>query len=85
MRTQNGVRYKQYPKHNVQLRAQSYKTAPQCPASDASHKSRSSPVPLNYPSLGLINLLKQLTELRETFFLLDYWFIIKGYNSETVR
>ena len=37
------------------------------------------------PSLGSINLLEQLTELRETFYLLDYWFIIKGYNSGTAR
>ena len=37
------------------------------------------------PSLGLINLLEWLTELRETFYLLDHWFIIKGYNSGTAR
>lgn len=30
-----------------------------------------------------MNLLKQLTEVREMFYLLDYWFIIKGYNSGT--
>ena len=29
------------------------------------------------PSLSSINLLKQLEELRETFYLLNYWFIIK--------
>ncbi|KAF0875920.1 FHR5 protein, partial [Crocuta crocuta] len=40
---------------------------------------------LQPPSLGLINLLEQLTELRETFYLLDYGFIIKGYNSGTAR
>ena len=33
-------------------------------------------------SLVSINLLKWLTELRETFYLLDYWFIIKQYNLE---
>lgn len=33
-------------------------------------------------SFGLNNLLEQLTELRETFYLPDFWFIIKGYNSE---
>ena len=33
------------------------------------------------PSSGLINLLEQLLELRETFCLLDHWFIIIGYNS----
>ena len=32
-----------------------------------------------------INLLKQLTELRETFWLQDYQSIIKRYNSETAR
>ena len=37
------------------------------------------------PSLGSINLLEPLTELRETFYLLDYQFIIKGYNSGTAR
>ena len=37
------------------------------------------------PSLGSINLLEQLTELRETFYLLDYQFIIKGCNSGTAR
>ena len=36
-------------------------------------------------SFGLNNLLERLTELRETFCLPDYWFIIKGYNSETGR
>ena len=36
-------------------------------------------------SLGLINFLEQLTELRETFHLLDYQFIIKGYSSGTTR
>ena len=32
-----------------------------------------------------INLLVWLTELRETFYLLDHQFIIKRYNSESVR
>ena len=36
-------------------------------------------------SLGSINLLKGLTELRETFFFLDFQFIVKGYNSGTAR
>ena len=35
------------------------------------------------PSLDLANLLKRLTKLRETFFSLDYQFIMKGYNSVT--
>ena len=34
---------------------------------------------------GSINLLRQLTKLRETFCLLDHQFIIKGYNSGTAR
>ena len=33
------------------------------------------------PLLGLINLLEELTELREIFYLLDYCLIIKGYSS----
>ena len=37
------------------------------------------------PSLDLINLLEWLTELRETFYLLDYQFIIGGYNPGTAR
>ena len=37
------------------------------------------------PSLVLINLLEWLTELRETFYLLDHWFIIQGYNLGTAR
>ena len=37
------------------------------------------------PSLGWINLLEWLTDLRETFYLLDYRFIIKGCNSGTAR
>ena len=36
-------------------------------------------------SLGSINLLEWLTELSETFHLLDYQFIIKGYNSGTAK
>ena len=35
--------------------------------------------------LGSINLLQQLTELRETFYLLDHQFIIKEDNPGTVR
>ena len=37
------------------------------------------------PSLGLINLLEQLTELRGTLYLLDHWFVEKGYNPGTAR
>ena len=33
--------------------------------------------------MSLTNLLEWLTELREIFCLLDYWFIIEGNNSET--
>lgn len=35
------------------------------------------------PSLGLINLLQQLIEHRNTVYLLDYRFFIKGCNSRT--
>ena len=46
----------------------------------------SSEIPMT-PSLGLINLLEQLTELRKPIYSLDYRFTtedIKGYES-TVR
>ena len=33
------------------------------------------------PSLGSVNLLDWFTELREVFYLLDNWFIVKRYNS----
>ena len=36
-------------------------------------------------SLSLINLLEQLIELTETFYLLDHWLIIKDYNSGTSK
>ena len=36
-------------------------------------------------SLSSINFLERLTELRETFYLLDYWFIKKGQKSETTK
>ena len=36
-------------------------------------------------SFILINFLEWLIELRETFYLLGYQFIMKGYNSGTVR
>ena len=31
-------------------------------------------------SLGLLNLLKYVIELRNTFYILDYWFVMKGYS-----
>ena len=34
---------------------------------------------------SLIHLLEQFTEFRETFYSLDHWFIMKGYNSGTAR
>ena len=34
------------------------------------------------PILHSINFLQWLTELRITFFILDYWFMIKEYDSE---
>lgn len=36
-------------------------------------------------SMCLINLLEHLTELRETFYLLDYQFVIRVYSSGTAR
>lgn len=36
------------------------------------------------PSLGWINLLARLTELRGTFYLLDYLFILEEYNAGTI-
>ena len=35
------------------------------------------------PSLNLIHLLEQLPESTETFYLLDYWFIIKRTSKDT--
>ena len=32
-------------------------------------------------SLSSVNFLVQVTELRETWYLPDYWFTMKGYNS----
>ena len=73
------------------------RVAPSAPSttSDTNHKSRLSPalltdqlcisgVPMT-SSLGSINLLEQLPELRETFYLLDDWFTTKGCNSGTAR
>ena len=37
------------------------------------------------PTQVLINLPEWLTGLRETFYLLSYWFVIKEYNTGTVR
>jgi len=39
-----------------------------------------SEVPMT-PSLGSETWLEWLTELRETFYLIDHWFIIKQYAS----
>ena len=35
------------------------------------------------PTLGLINFLEWLIELRETFYSLDYQFILEGYNRNS--
>lgn len=45
----------------------------------ASYRSE---VPKKIPTLGLSNLLEKLTGGKETFYLLDYGFSIRGYNSE---
>ena len=39
----------------------------------------------NTPSLGLINLLKWLTKLREILYLPNYRFTVKWFNSRTAR
>ena len=36
-------------------------------------------------TLGSVDLLEQLTELREIFYLVDYQFIIKEYDSGIAR
>ena len=67
---------------------------PDDPTSDTNHKSRLSPVFLikllkmtdSYHSfLSVHHLLEQFRELIKISYLLDYWFVIKGYNSGTVR
>lgn len=73
-----------------QLRVPSYRTDLNSPTSDTSHNpgyhlcfwqtEHRSEVPTT-SSLGSINSLGPLTEFRETFFLLDYQFILKGCNS----
>ena len=40
---------------------------------------------LNPGIKALINLIEQFTELRETFYLVDHWFITKEYNSGTTK
>ena len=75
------------------LRAQSYKTAPL--PNFRWQSPRLSPVLPPYglyrleilrtPSLDLVNLLEWHTELRETFYLLDHRFIVKGYNLGPAR
>lgn len=78
------------------LWAQSHRTALQ-PTSDAICKRRLLPVLLTdwltdyisqlstTSSFGSINLLKQLTELREIFYLLHHEIIGRGYNSGAAR
>jgi len=41
-------------------------------------------IPAN-PSLSSVSFLEWLSEPRETFYLLGYWFIIKGHNSGSAR
>ena len=67
------------------LRAQSRKTSPAPPMPVANPVCYLYFWPTGYrsevlitPTLGSINLLKGLTELRETFYLLDHQFIMKG-------
>ena len=84
------------PRHSItshKLRAQSYNIAPPAPskaiwkvqiAIGASDWPAIDQFPMT-PSLGSINLLEWLTELREAFYLVDYQFILKGYNSGMAR
>ena len=77
---------------SYRLRAQSHKTAP-CRTSVPSpgghlclwQTGYRPEVQLTPPSSGSINLLEWLTELGETFYFLDHWFTIKGYNSGRAR
>ena len=65
------------------------------PTSDTSHKSKLSPLLLTYQlqtggfnnpyPMCSINLLEHFTELKETFYLLDYQFIKKGYKQADER
>lgn len=65
--------------HCLQLRVQSHKTA----SSPALQTPIASPgCHLRFWPTGY-NLLEWVTELREMFYLLDYWFIVKGYKSGT--
>ena len=75
------------------LRVQPYKTPP-FPTSAATHKPRLLPVlGTNWlqievpktPSSGSTNCESSSQNSRETFYLLDHWFIIKGYNSGMTR
>ena len=72
------------------LKAQCCKAVPL--PSDANFKSRVSPLFLidcrllvSTSSLVSVNMLEWLTELRETFYVVNHWFIIKGYNSEIAK
>ena len=74
--------------HQTPQFAQSHKTAPPI----FNSKSRFSPVSLTYSAKVTmtlmfisINLLKQFTELWETFYLLDDQFFVRGCNSGTSR
>ena len=82
-----------YSVRSSQVRARSHRAAA-LTTSDASHKPRLLPMLPIYrlrvggsmtSSLDSINLLENVTELRKTFYLLDHWFIIKGYNSGKAR
>ena len=71
------------------LRAQSKDCLPS-PAFRCQFKSRLSPAFLTNrfqwaPSLGSVNLLEWLTKFRQMFYLVDYWFTLKEYNSVTAR
>ena len=75
----------------LQLRLSPTRLPPNTHTSDANHKARLLPVLLTinkkfpWPPPRFCLMLEELTELRETFSLLDYQFNIKGYTATWKR
>lgn len=73
------------------LRVQSYKTVPTSTTSDTGHKSRLSPVLLvnqigsSHDTSPWVQLIQQLTDFRETYYLIGDPFIIERCNSGASR
>lgn len=77
------------PRYSIRFYRLRGHTAPLLP-SEASCKLRLLTLAVDHrvshtPSLASINLPEQLIQFRKTFYLLDYQFILKGYNSGTNR